>query len=287
MVLQLIFFLFAATALTSPTHLHDQRQVSGRRGGSSKQTPKLDDLPPRPNAPAGAKHVKGTYGPFTIPAYKKVTSMSGMTGEGGMAMPSMRITPPADNATFTYIKADLVFEDGSVANYNNGVWLHHVRTFCFYLPYLINVELARLIRCYLKMMMVNIGGASGSAFGGTGGGMPGMFYSIGNDRSAVSYPGTGVYLPKGTTFLLSNELAQLNDIDVNVYISVDYEWLPGKPAGYKNVLAISQDASNGQSHPPAGQSSFILTSRSMTIQKPGKILSQYGKTNFDRLTKSY
>ena len=124
------------------------------------------------------------------------------------------------------------------------------------------------------MMMVNIGGVGGSAFGGTGGGMPGMFYSIGNDRSAVSYPGTGVYLPKGTSFILSNELAQLNDVDTDVYITVDYEWLSAKPAGYKNVLAISQDASNGQPHPPAGQSSFVLTSRPMTIQRKGKILSQ-------------
>jgi hypothetical protein len=41
-----------------------------------------------------------------------------------MAMPSYRVTPPADDATFTYIKADMMnFKDGSVANYNGGVYL--------------------------------------------------------------------------------------------------------------------------------------------------------------------
>jgi hypothetical protein len=49
--------------------------------------------------------------------------MSQAMGEGGMAMPSMSVKPPVDDATFAYIKADMVFKDGTVANYNSGVYL--------------------------------------------------------------------------------------------------------------------------------------------------------------------
>jgi hypothetical protein len=106
-------------------------------------------------------------------------------------------------------------------------------------------------------------------------GCPALFYSIGNDRITVSYPCMGAHLPKSTSFLLFNGLAQLNDVDTDVYISVEYVWLPGSPAGYKNVLAISQDTTNGKSHPPKGQSFFVLTARPMAIQRLGKILSQH------------
>jgi hypothetical protein len=67
--------------------------------------------------------MKGTYGPFTLPGYNTKTAMSQAMGEGGMAMPSLRVKPPADNATFTFIKADMTFKDGTVANYNSGVYL--------------------------------------------------------------------------------------------------------------------------------------------------------------------
>jgi hypothetical protein len=129
------------------------------------------------------------------------------------------------------------------------------------------------------MMMVNVGGRSNyrNTFGNGGGGMPGMFFSVGNNRSPLVYPGTGTYLPKGTTFMLSSELASMNDDPTDIYITVDYEWLPGKPAGYSNILAISQDASRGKPSPPAGKSSFVLTSRPITLSQGGKVLSQYGQ----------
>jgi hypothetical protein len=129
------------------------------------------------------------------------------------------------------------------------------------------------------MMMVNVGGGKG-ARGGIGsyggGGMPGMFYSIRNNRAALTYPGTGTYLPKGTTFQLVSELASMRDEPVDIYVTVDYEWLPGKPPGYMNILAIPQDASGGNPRPPAGKSTFVFTSRPTKLTVEGKVLSQYG-----------
>jgi hypothetical protein len=127
------------------------------------------------------------------------------------------------------------------------------------------------------MMMVNVGGHNfGSALGGGGGGMPGMFFSVGNNRAALVHPGAGTYLPKGTTFMLTSELASMNDDPTDIYITMDYEWLPGKLPGYMNILAISQDSSRGKVSPPAGKSSFMLTSRPMKLLQEGKVLSQYG-----------
>jgi hypothetical protein len=113
------FGLFAVSALAG---VLESRQMPGM-SMASKATSKYFPLPPRPEAPEGVKRMRGMYGPFTIPGYKTSTAMSQRMHEGGMAMPSMNVKPPVDDATFTYLKADMVFKDGTQANYNSGVYL--------------------------------------------------------------------------------------------------------------------------------------------------------------------
>jgi hypothetical protein len=113
------FGLFTVSALAGGL---DSRQIP-KMSMSSKATSRYGPLPPGPGAPNGVKRIKGTYGPFTIPGYHAKTSMSQAMSEGGMAMPSLIVKPPVDDATFTYIRADMTLKNGTVANYNSGVYL--------------------------------------------------------------------------------------------------------------------------------------------------------------------
>lgn len=63
-----------------------------------------------------SQRVKYTYGPITVP--------SRLEGDGMQA--AMSLVPlPCNNCFVTWIQADLEYEDGSRADADTGMWLHH------------------------------------------------------------------------------------------------------------------------------------------------------------------
>ncbi len=81
------------------------------------------------------KRVKTRYGPFTIPP---------MTDNNGMKefLQQKNVPKPCDDCTIISAQPGLVFTDGTYANANTSMWLHHIMLFnsgkidttCPYLP---------------------------------------------------------------------------------------------------------------------------------------------------------
>lgn len=67
----------------------------------------------------GAKRVKITYGPLAVPG-------TGDEATGGMqAFRDKDAVMPCYECLITGIQTDLQWEDGTTANANKGIWLHH------------------------------------------------------------------------------------------------------------------------------------------------------------------
>ncbi|KAL2260503.1 hypothetical protein VTK26DRAFT_5465 [Humicola hyalothermophila] len=70
-----------------------------------------------PRSSANAQRAKVKYGPNTVPA---------TTVHDGIGTYYLQTVPPCADCFITYAKAGLKYPDGSTANTNSGLWLHHV-----------------------------------------------------------------------------------------------------------------------------------------------------------------
>jgi hypothetical protein len=67
-------------------------------------------------------------------------------------------------------------------------------------------------------------------------------YLIGEERFAIQYPNAGVYVKKNQSATLSAMIQNRLDKSIKVYLTMDYEYIPGKPEGYVNIIPVPQDA---------------------------------------------
>jgi hypothetical protein len=65
------------------------------------------------------------YGPYLVP---NKTDTSGWKEEGGMLADcgDAKIEKPCNDCTIVRVAPDLEYPDGSLANIDTGMWLHHV-----------------------------------------------------------------------------------------------------------------------------------------------------------------
>jgi hypothetical protein len=91
--------------------------------------------PPARNNPTTPGEVKVRYGPFMIPGVNEpstglaiVMPFLGLQPETGMVwnQPVSNVQKPCNNCWITGMQAGLEYADGSNANINTGVWLHHM-----------------------------------------------------------------------------------------------------------------------------------------------------------------
>jgi hypothetical protein len=68
----------------------------------------------------GAKRVKISYGPLVVPGSDDRRT------HGMKSFSSMNATTPCYECLITGYAVDLEFEDGTTANANKGMWLHHI-----------------------------------------------------------------------------------------------------------------------------------------------------------------
>ena len=104
----------------------------------------------------GSKRVQITYGPFTAP--------SSSVNNGMKDFEIRNVTKPCSDCLITWIQAGLVYPNGTYANSDTGMWLHHV-------------------------VLTNTGKASavcGTEWGGD------RFFASGNERTPVSISANGL-----------------------------------------------------------------------------------------------
>lgn len=82
--------------------------------------PSFEHLTPRhPQTQVQRTRIK--YGPFTVP---------GMDTDGGMkSFQAKAMAKPCSDCTITYLQAGLEYPNGSYANADTGMWLHHAVIF--------------------------------------------------------------------------------------------------------------------------------------------------------------
>ena len=80
---------------------------------------KVDPLEPKFFKDLGAKRVKITYGPFAIPGSNDPETMGMVTNH------MFNITMPCHDCLITGWSSDLQFVNGTSANANNNMWMHH------------------------------------------------------------------------------------------------------------------------------------------------------------------
>lgn len=91
--------------------------VGGARG---LLQPTAKTLEPRFFKDAQSQRLAITYGNFSVP---------GMGDHHGMKTFSTTIPPPCSDCFVTHAQADLQYANGTYANVNTGMWLHHVVVF--------------------------------------------------------------------------------------------------------------------------------------------------------------
>lgn len=187
------------------------------------------------------------YGPYTIPA-----------GNGdphghhdGMGMIAnqltMNVQRPCSGAacTLTGMKANLVYSDGSTANWNTETMLHHM------------VLLASGSGRTDLMCPTGFGGVSGSQF-------TERIFASGNERTPVDFTGSnlGVKLGSSDQLHLVADLMNIKTSPQTVYIEVEYKWATGTDntsrTGVRPVWLDVDGCGDSEFNAPFGLSDQVL-----------------------------
>jgi hypothetical protein len=188
--------------------------------------------PERPLSTPGATRAAARFGPFKLPS----NLMTGPRGMTGFNMDNVRDLPmPCQGCTYTYIRGDMVYKNGTSANIGNGAYMHHIT--------LVSTPTGELNAGSLLKGLAGLSGLSGGASqpDPTASALK-PFYLIGNERLPLTFPKAGVYLSKNASITLSVQLQNLEKEVKEVYIEMDYDYLPGQPEGYTDIIPVPQDA---------------------------------------------
>jgi len=210
--------------------------------------------------------VRVTHGQYSLlPANKMKGGHAGMENEVGLFDASNPNAPkPCDDCTLKYAKAFLLNQDGTNANFFNGAYLHHL-TLSVKGPNRTDVACPNSMRTQ---------------------GMERML-AIHNDRNETFYGLTatdkmGFYLGKDDKFDL--ELVLKNEVNLpkELTFAIEWEFVPGRPAGYSDVKGVWIDAAPCSAMmsdiaPPSKDSKFTLTAKeAWTAPYNGRFLNTVG-----------
>ncbi|KAE9973059.1 hypothetical protein BLS_003770 [Venturia inaequalis] len=218
----------------------------------------------------GTRKVKIRSGPYKVPNMG-VKSLSGHAGmlEGYY---DKAVEKPCENCNILRQVGGLEFVNGSNANIESGLWLHH-------------------------MVMMNQGPRRWDPVGvespvcvpfvvsGTSPSKAERYFVTGNERTPFTYYIDGIekaayHLDPEDKFGFILELMNMNMQDEVVYITQTYDILDGPlPAGWKETKTVFLDVKScgtSESSPPDGKSSFLLESKPWIPNIQGKILNAGG-----------
>jgi len=167
--------------------------------------------------------------------------------------------PCDDECGLITMQAGLEYANGSLAEPTNGGWLHHI-------------------------VMVASGAGRKDAVCGMG---IERFFSSGNEKTPTAFGDVienkvhSVFpISKSDGFSAQLELMNMIDQPLDVWITIDYEFLPGpKPANFLSAKALWLDVTNcgvSSVKPPSGKTQFKLASRPWTSAYDGQMLGVGG-----------
>ncbi|KAK3316258.1 hypothetical protein B0H66DRAFT_560838 [Apodospora peruviana] len=160
---------------------------------------------------AKSQRVLKRYGPFTAP---------GMSDHHGMKQFVSIMAPPCNDCLVTHIQAGLEYPNGSYANVNTGMWLHHV-------------------------VVVNMNRSSTVCPSNAE-----PMFASGNERTAANICVNGTQkagyhiLPTDTTFALVAELMNDKMEARDAVVTIDWEFVPASSASsssFKHATPIWLD----------------------------------------------
>ncbi|HYH51389.1 MAG TPA: hypothetical protein VEG38_17715 [Acidimicrobiia bacterium] len=234
-------------------HRHDAGPSTGEPAGNHHAAPAAGPAAPRSAPPGdGADAPKGTwaemrYGPFVVaPA-----GAGGDADHANVAVPSL--PKPCSNCFLQEFEPDLVYADGSSANLDTGLMLHHA-------------------------VMFSAGRPDPTC--GPNEPFPGKlgqrFFASGNERTpGVFPPGFGYYVDSGNwsgIFHIMNHTAEPK----TVFFQVKMRWSPASAGGVRPLTPIWLDMNNCRTSEyavPAGPSSKHWT---WTSTVTGRIVATAG-----------
>lgn len=202
---------------------------------------KVNDLP---NDPAG-KLVKLRYGPLVVPGN---SMFSVLPKEAG----GIEIHKPCEECYLGAFQGGLEYEDGSEANVDTGMYLHHF--------VLVNNNKPDWL-CGLRM---------GSMF------RPQYVYNSGNERPPVRLNSKykfGMRVDKEDTFGTAGEIMNMSNQTKTVYATIIYEVIPLETPGYREATHLRLDVwMCGASDVPAKTGAYKYTSPKYKSPYSGVIL---------------
>lgn len=237
-------FVASAPAIASGTAIQTTDDIKLPPGVPSKI--KMTD---KPNDPAG-KLIKIRSGPYTIPPNSMFGTLP--VESGGVV-----INKPCDECYVAAFQGGLEYEDGSDANVDTGMYLHHF--------VIVNNNKPDWV-CGLRyngMMR-----------------MPQYVYNSGNERPPVRLNSKykfGMRFDKEDTLSSAGELMNMSNETKTVYATTIYEVIPLDTPGYREATHLRMDVWQcGGSDVPAKKGAYKYTSVDYDIPYAGVILHNDG-----------
>jgi len=221
----------------------------------------------------GVQRIKVRSGPYMAPNMQKMVAP---TGEPGILWnyPHRNIQKPCNECVILKQWAGLEYPDGSVANVNNGLWLHHMVHFvegptrwdpvCYKTGSLPHVD-----------VLLSVTKAERS-------------YFCGNERTPFDHNPKGRDLSQGTGFQITSadkfhylvDLMNMHMEDKLVYLTMTYDILEGQlPPGWNDTKAFWLDAAScltSEVWPRKQSGSFTIESPTWKPNFEGKLLWSVG-----------
>jgi len=222
-------------------------EVSGRFSSSHGDHPP----PPQSTVPA-TKTLK--YGPFIVP------NMKVKNGMVDFFIPEAKI--PCQDCFITAIHAGLEYPNGSYANANTSLWLHHVVLYNFNLPDTVCADASQ----------------GGDA-------MPQRWFASGNERTAFDFSENGItnagyYIGPRDVIAFSAELMNQAMFDQSAVVTIQFSYTPSSPAtkDFQHITPIWLDIGGCENSEMAAfaDTTFNYTSSVWKSTVEGKILQAGG-----------
>jgi hypothetical protein len=184
----------------------------------------------------GVKRIKIRSGPYNAPNMGKI---SFPTMEHGMLWnyPDRDVEKPCNECTILKQWAGLEYPNGSEANIDTGLWLHHMVHFA-------QGPTRWDAVCYKGFSLPHV-----AVFMGVGSAE--RYFSSGNERSAFDFNRGGTDMAKGTGYHITSadkyaflvDLMNTNMEDKVVYMTMTYDLLEGAlPKGWSSTKTVWLDA---------------------------------------------
>lgn len=258
------------------------------------KSPLADQVP-------GAKRIKVRTGPYTAPGMTKQNRESKMWGMLESYY-DLDVEKPCDDCSILRQVGGLEYADGTNANIDTGLWLHHMVHFNYAptgrwdpvgMAGYTNPKTGGTCPGCVPMeglsMATNTWTGSKSRLGATTAKNTERFFVTGNERTPFNYYSpdqkekSAYHLNPADRFFYLVELMNMNDEDAQVYITMTYDVLPGAlPAGWDDVKTVFLDANSCASSevesPEDGKkrSFSIVSPKPWTANIAGRIVDSIG-----------